>query len=227
MELPFTHKPGRRERHLKRRHGNPLFAWPPESVAPEALLEAQRADHEAMEAFDERFRGLVQRAVELPPNAGSDEILALKEDLERHYEQTFGLPEDHAQERQAIGKLIGLIMKAVRLAAGEDPLARRELADEEEARAIHLRLIEQPLVADLLSPELPIGPEELTPVLLSASVTEVEAALELFDADQMTQIAKEGACLVDDRASKGADMTQALDRLALILMRLRSHDQSH
>ena len=33
MEVPFTHKPGRRERHLRRRHENPLFAWPVESIA--------------------------------------------------------------------------------------------------------------------------------------------------------------------------------------------------
>jgi hypothetical protein len=46
MDLPFTHRPGRRERHLRRRHENPLFAWPPAEVAPEVLLAAQKADHE-------------------------------------------------------------------------------------------------------------------------------------------------------------------------------------
>lgn len=221
LELPFTHKPGRRERHLKRRHGNPLFAWPPESIEPTLLLDAQRADHEDMEAFQERFRSLVERAVNLPPSAGSEEILALKADLEQHYEQTFGLPEDHAQARQAIAKLIGLIMKAVRRAAGEDPTAQRELADEEEARAIHHRLLEQPLVADMLSPESPIRPEELTPSLLSASKPEVEAALDLLDPEQIAHIAEEGARLTEQRVSAGADMAQAMERLALVLTRLK------
>ncbi|NEX18801.1 hypothetical protein G3480_00430 [Thiorhodococcus mannitoliphagus] len=228
MDLPFTQQPGWRERHLKRKHRNPLFAWPPEAVAPERLLEAQRADHEEMEAFGERFRALVQRAVDLPPDAGSEDVMALKGDLEQHYEQSYGLPEDHTQERQAIRKLVDLIAKAVRLAAGEDPLAHRELADAEEARAIHRRLLEQPLVADLLRPDSPITPEELAPTLLSASPTEVEAAIELFDADQIAQIAEAGALLADDRASKGVDMTQALDRLALILTRLKTdYPQAH
>ena len=161
MELPFTHKPGRRERHLRRRHENPLFAWPPQEVPPEDLLAAQQADHEEMEAFRRDFRALVQQAVELPPDAGSEIVLGLKDALERHYEQSFGLPETHTEERTAIRKLIALIMQAVKRAAGVDPLARQELADEEEAREIHFRLLEQPLVADLLHPESPVGPGQL------------------------------------------------------------------
>jgi hypothetical protein len=104
MELPFTHRPGRRERHL-RRHQNPLLAWPSAAVEPLDLLAAQRADHEEMEAFRDAFRGLVQRALDLPPNAGSDQVLALKEDLERHYEQACGLAEDHTQERATLRRL--------------------------------------------------------------------------------------------------------------------------
>jgi len=82
MDLPFTTTPGRRERHLRRRHENPLFAWPPVAVDPQALLAAQKADHEEMEAFRDAFRALVQRAVDLPPNADSDIVLALRSDLD-------------------------------------------------------------------------------------------------------------------------------------------------
>ncbi len=155
MDLPFTHRSGRRERHLRRRHENPLFAWPLGEVAPEDLLAAQRADHDEMESFRAAFGDLIQRAINLPGDADSDTVLGLKQDLERQYEQSFGLPDDHARERAALRKLINLIMKAMRRAAGSDPLARQELADEEQAREIHFRLLEQPLVADLLHPRAP------------------------------------------------------------------------
>ncbi|NEV61591.1 hypothetical protein [Thiorhodococcus minor] len=228
QDLPFTHKPGWRERHLKRKHRNPLFSWPAQPVAPERLLQAQKADHEEMLAFAESFRALVQRAVDLPPDAGSEEVIALKGELEQHYEQSYGLPEDHSQERQAIRKLVDLITKAIRLAAGEDPVAQQELADEEAARTIHRRLLEQPLVADLLRPDSAITPGELTATLLSALPSEVEAAIELFDSDQIAQIAEEGAKLADDRACKGVDMSQALERLAQILTRLKAdYPQAH
>ena len=221
LELPFTHKPGRRERHLRRRHGNPLFSWPPEEVQPERLLAAQAADHAEMEAFREDFRKQVGRAAELQPGAGSEEVLGLKADLERLYEQSFGLPESHTQERQAIRRLIELIMQAVHRSAGADPIAQAELAEAEEARALHFQLIEQPLVADLLSPDSPITPADLTPTLLSAPLAELEMALELFDSAQIAQIAEDGARLTEDRAGHGLDMTGPLDRLALILGRLQ------
>ena len=222
MELPFTHKPGRRERHLRRRHENPLFAWPPQEVEPEALLAAQRADHEEMESFRADFRDLIQRAVNLPADADSDTVLGLKQDLERCYEQSFGLPEDHARERVALRKLIDLIMKAVRRSAGSDPLARQELADEEQAREIHFRLLEQPLVADLLHPESHIAPEELAPTLLSASAEELEAALELFDLTQVEALAQDSARLIERLETEGLTLTVPRQRLAQLLTRLGS-----
>jgi hypothetical protein len=173
-----------------------LFDWPPQEVQPETLLAAQKADHEDMEAFRETFRALVQRAVELPPDAGSEPILELKEALERQYEHSFGLPETHGEERAAIRKLIGLIMQAVKRAAGTDPLARQELAEEEEAREIHFRLLEQPLVADLLHPESPIGPEDLAPAVLSATLDEVAAILEVLDTAQCAELADQALRLL-------------------------------
>ncbi|NCC27223.1 MAG: hypothetical protein EOM22_03480 [Gammaproteobacteria bacterium] len=217
MELPFTHKPGRRERHLRRRHENPLFAWPPQEVPPEDLLAAQQADHEEMEAFGMDFRALVQQAVELPPDAGSEMVLGLKQALERQYEQSFGLPETHTEERAAIRKLIALIMQAVKRAAGVDRLAQQELADEEEAREIHFRLLEQPLVADLLHPESPIGPDDLAPAVLSATLDEVAAVLRILDAEQCAELADQAIRLLEDRTVQGADVSKARLRLDLVL----------
>ncbi len=220
MELPFTHKPGRRERHLRRQHENPLFGWPPPEIAPEVLLAAQKADHEDMEAFRETFQGLVQRAVDLPPDADSDTVLALKQDLERAYEQSFGLPEDHERERSALAKLIEVIMRAVRRAAGADPLARQELEDEGEARAEHFRLLRLPLVADLLHPETPIPPEGLAATLLSADDQELEAALGLFDTEHIAALAAEAAAILEGLGGGDLDLSGAQRRLAIILARL-------
>jgi hypothetical protein len=224
MELPFTHKPGRRERHLRRRHENPLFDWPPREVPPEELLAAQKADHDEMSAFRQDFLAVVRKAVELPPDAGSDIVLELKEALERHYEQSFGLPETHTEERAAIRKLIALIMQAVKRAAGVDPLANQELAEEEEAREIHFRLLEQPLVADLLHPESPIGPTELAPAVLSATLDEVEAVLQVLDAAECAELADQAIRLLEDRAARGVDVSPARQRLALIIASLGGGD---
>jgi hypothetical protein len=213
VELPFTHKPGRRERHLRRRHGNPLFAWPPEDVAPERLLEAQRLDHEEMEAFRESFRDLVQRAIDLPPDAGSEPLLALKADLERHYEQACGLPEDQSEPKAALAKLIDVIMRTLRRHTGEDSLAQQELADEATARDIHFRLLAQPLVADLLHPDSPIAPQALTPSLLAASDAEFAAACGLFAGPQLVVIVDEADALTARLAGLGVDISHLAGRI--------------
>jgi hypothetical protein len=224
MELPFTHRPGRRERHMLRRHENPLFAWPAVPVQPEVLLEAQRSDHDEMEAFRDSFRGLLQRAVDLPADAGSDVVLGLKEALETHYEQSFGLPEDQTEPRQAIARLISVIMRTIWRQAGSDPVAQQELSDEETARAVHFRLLEQPLVADLLHPESPIRPEELVPSLLSATEAEVGAAAEVFDGDQLAIIVQDAEALLSARAAAELDLSGARGRLALLRLRLEQYD---
>jgi hypothetical protein len=209
MDLPFTHNPGRRERHLRRRHQNPLFKSPAEEIPPEMLLAAQKADHEEMLAFQESLRVLLKQAVDLPADAGSDAVLGLKEALERHYEQACGLPEDHASEKSAIKRLIDVIMGTVRRHAGADPLAEQELDDEETARAIHFSLLEQPLVADMLHPQSPIQPQQLTPSLLSASAAEMGAACELFSGEQLAAIIDEADALCERLHRLGIDAGHA------------------
>lgn len=211
--MSFTQHPGRHERHLRRRHLNPLFAWPPREVPPEQLLEAQRLDHEALEAFREAFRELVERAADLPADAGSDPVLALKADLERHYEQACGLPEDQTEAKRGLGKLIAVIMRTLLRHVGDDPTAQQELADETAAREIHFRLLEQPLVADLLHPQSPIRPQDLTPSLLSATDAEFAAACELFDGPQLAVIVDEADALQRRLSERGAPVGDLLPRL--------------
>jgi hypothetical protein len=101
--------------------------------------------------------------------------------------------------------------RTTRFGAYDDagPLAQRELDDEEAARAIHFRLLEQPLVADLLHPESPIQPQQLTPSLLSASGAELEAACELFDGNQLAVIVDEAEALFARLRTAGVELAAA------------------
>lgn len=224
MDLPFNHRPGRRERHLRRRHNNPLFAWPPQEVVPEDLLAAQRADHDDLQAFGTTLHDLLQRAASLPPNADTQVVLDLKEALETQYEQSYALPGDHAEARAALARLIALIMACIRAQAGNDPIARQELGDEESARAIHFRLLEQPLVADLLHPDSVVAPEELSATLLSANQDEVAAACELFDGRQLAVLVQHGQELVARLGADGPWGAAAKARLQMLQRRLEQYE---
>jgi hypothetical protein len=213
MRLLFSEMPGRHERHLVRKHNNPLFPEGARILTSNQLDEAQRLDHEELVAYIGDLRKLVGEAVALGPHEQSDVILELKERLDKYYETACRLADDQTPNKQAIKKLMTVIMQAVWKGASNDTLAHQELEQEEEARNSHYALLEHPLVADLLDPESPIKKEELLPVLLSASQEEFEAAVTLFDPAQLAAICEQGNDLMETLAAD-ENLQEARQRLA-------------
>lgn len=221
MPLKFSDTPGRRERHLKRRHLNPLFGRP--EFGREELDEARRADRDEAKSFEQDFLALVQETVNLKPNEDSEVILHLKERLDQSYEQACGLAGDQSKIKDAVRQLVAVIMNAVRKGAGNDAQALSELEQEEAARSMHYRLLETPLVADLLNPESLIGPDELAPSLLSEGAASLESALALFDSEQLSALAQDAASLLRQVESADDDGAEAMERLGQIQAHLARH----
>jgi hypothetical protein len=214
MQLIFSQQPGSRERHLMRKQANPLFPEGARLISSEQLLEAQRLDHEELVNFITRFKTLIHQVVNLPPNAESETILAIKEQLDQAYEQASGLADDQQETKQAVEKLTAVIMQAIRKGAENDGVALQELEQETRARQAHYELLHSPLVADILNPDSPIQEGELVPVLLSATEQEFTAALALFDPDQRGILARQAQALMEVTA----DVPTAIKaRLAALL----------
>jgi hypothetical protein len=212
MRLFYSQLPGRHERHLLRMQDNPLFPKRQRTVTQNELTEAQRLDHEELESYIRDLRKLVGEAVALGPHEQSDVILELKERLDQAYETACRLADDQTPNKEAIRKLVEVIMRAVWKGAGNDTLAHQELEQEDSARATHYELLEQPLVADLLDPKSLIQADELLPVLLTAKREEFEAAITLFDSDQLQRLCEQG---VELRRNSQAlnELPQARERL--------------
>jgi hypothetical protein len=214
MTIPYSERPGRHERHYRRRVGNPLFGERAAVRDDEVLLEMQRLDHEELLAFLEDLRATVRRAVELRPNEGSDVVLAIKEQLDRLYEQSAGLADDHGGNQSAIAELVEVIMRNVERGAAGDAQAIAELAQEREARATHFLLLQAPLVADLLHPQSVIVADELAPTLLSAGEAELASALQLFDLAQLSQLHADAEACLARCGSPPADAAGRLGQIA-------------
>lgn len=213
MSLRFSQRPGRQERHLMRRHNNPLFSEARRQITPDSLSEAQRLDHEEIEDFIGQFHTLVHDAVKLQPNEGSEVILELKERLDKAYEQACGLADDQSETKDAIKKLTIVVMNAVRTGAGKDTLALQELEQEEVARKAHEALLEFDLVADLLCPDSPIAEGELAATLLSTREEELAALLELFDGNQLALLCGEAEALIEGLDSAPEQAQQRMQQL--------------
>ena len=213
MTLTFLPHPGARERHLQRRAQNPLFSPERRSVTQEQIEAARQLDAEEVQQRLQDLQGLVQEAVDLEPTVESDVILNLKERLDQTYERFSSLAGDQAQARQAIIRLIAVVMNVVRQHAQGDPLALQKLDEEDLARETHFALQNQPLVADLMREDGIIPTAELVPSLLSDSQPGLAAALPLFDPEQRAAITLEARALLASCEATHGPLQEARRRL--------------
>lgn len=220
MSLPqFSELPGARERQLQRRAQNPLFSTELQTVTQAEVDKARQQDNDEQRQFSEALLDLLNKVSAFSGTEETDKILQVKEQADRLYEQCMGLAGEHAREREGLLKLNDAIMKAVRAAAGEDPLAISELQKEQEARAIHLSLLEYPLIADILRADAVIEEDQLPATILSADDEEITVAMGLFSLEQRyalvaevgtIQVALQLAGKLDDRLEKKFSMISAL-----------------
>jgi hypothetical protein len=220
-QVPFSQLPGRHERHFRRRLDNPLMPRPLQDYSDAELLEAQRLDHEELVAFIETLKQLVVSAIELPPTAESETVLALKEQLERAYETSAGLADEQGAHQSALAELIEVIMRLIRRHAEGDSLAGLELDQAEAARHAHFQLLQQPLVADLLHPQSLIQADELAAVLLGEAEAGFQAALGLFDAQQLGELIEQATKRCPPDPSQAQNNSSACaERIRIMQQRL-------
>jgi hypothetical protein len=214
--------PGVREAHLLRKRNNPLFRPAARAVANEQLASARLEDGVEMDNFMRDFRELVQQAADLEANTPSETVLALKEQLDQSYQRACALPGDQSQVKDAIRKLIVIIMQAVRGGIGNDSYAAARLDEEDAARQTHYALQELPLVAALTHPESPVGEDELIPSLLSEDDDSLLRCLLIFDSTQVGAICSDAADYLEE-IDPQRNLSDAWRRLGLLLDYYRDH----
>jgi hypothetical protein len=223
MPKSATERPGVREQHLLRKRNNPLFREAAREVSNEALVTARLQDGLDMDRFMPEFQQLVHRTVALEPNSPSDTILEIKEQLDHAYQRACALPGDQSHIKEAVRKLVGVIMQAVRAGIGNDAYAARQLEEEQLARAAHYELQELSLVSALTHAESPVSHDELLPSLLSETDRNLQRCLILFDYNQLAALCSDGESYL--RAiDPGRSLSDAWRRLELICASYRQLD---
>lgn len=223
MNTMFIELPGHRERHLKRKHNNPLFGNCVISMLE--IEQARRSDAAEAEVFLNYFRDLVKQAVEFKPTADADLILKIKEQLDKSYEQCAGLPGDTSEIKGMLKRLLHAIMQAMWKGIGNDPIAQQKLEMEEQARSQHFNLLEQPLIADLLRPDSLIEEQELVPTLLSESPQALGLAMQLFSPAQQIALYQQANDLLKSADTSNPMIKQAQQRLRDMQGMLQAHGE--
>ena len=215
MSILWSARPGARERHLKRKHNNPLFD-DFDSVTEETVAAAREADEQDYNAFIADFEKLVQDIAALEPQAETQDVLDLKSRLDQAFESSATLPGELEPIHDAIQKLMAPMMQAIYKNAQNDPAALATLEEEDNARAMHYTLLGNPLIADIVSEQSPIEADELAATLLSEHVALLEQALEIFTPEQCAVIRDDAAALLDRLRQQGRSTAFAEPQMAVI-----------
>lgn len=222
MSMNFSQNPGPHERHLKRRLLNPLFPKPQQELSQEDIDDAQKKDEENLLNFMTYFQAVVQKTTELGSNSESDIVIQIKEQLDECYATSCAMPGDHSNLKVAIKTLIAAIMAAIRKGASDDAVALKKLDEEDIARELHNELHERKLIADLMLENSPILENELTPTLLNEDADDLDAALQLFSAEQLGLIIKDAQALLESLRKDGHEIPHAWERFQQIKLALNS-----
>lgn len=220
--MNFSQNPGPHERHLKRRLLNPLFPKPQQELSQEDIDDAQKKDEENLLNFMTYFQAVVQKTTELGSNSESDIVIQIKEQLDECYATSCAMPGDHSNLKVAIKTLIAAIMAAIRKGASDDAVALKKLDEEDIARELHNELHERKLIADLMLENSPILENELTPTLLNEDADDLDAALQLFSAEQLGLIIKDAQALLESLRKDGHEIPHAWERFQQIKLALNS-----
>lgn len=215
MSIQFSTRPGTHERQQKRKHNNPLFD-DFDSVTADSVEAARKKDEQAYHDFIAEFEKLVEDILALPPQAETQDILDLKARLDQAFEASCILPGDLEPIHDAIQKLIAPMMQAIYKNAQNDPVALGTLEEEDNARALHWSLLENPLIADLLIETSAVQPEELTATLLSEHEALLKHAMELLSPEQLNAILDEATDKLDRLEQSGRSSAFAMPQLNII-----------
>jgi hypothetical protein len=197
MSVKFSVAPGAHERHLMRKQDNPLFPAPARTIEQVDVESARMHDQQDLLKFSKEFQQLLEEVSGLPSHTETELILKIKARVEALYERSCSLTGDMTPAKKALRRLYDTIQDTIQNAAGDDALAAAELADEAEARQLHLALLDIPLVADLLRSDSPIEADELVPTLLSSSAKEFDIVIGLFDPTQLRDVLVQARATLD------------------------------
>lgn len=214
MNIQFLSHPGAHERHLQRKHQNPLFPEKQRNVGAVDLQEARQRDQQELQDFMDEFQKLVHQATELDAQVDNELVLHLKQELEQAYVYCASLAGDLQPMRDAIKQLIAAIMGAIYKSAELEPAILSQLHEEETARNIFFELLEQPLIADLLRQDGIIQETELAATVLSASADALQDVMQFLDTEQIQTICSHAHSLLVQQQKAGYSLADAWARLS-------------
>lgn len=207
--------PGAHERHLQRRHNNPLFTEDRRHVTVSEVYYARLRD---VQAIEEVRRGLVEVHEELKkgdlPYPWHPYLNGLREQIDELTDRVLSAGGD-AHLEKAAASMRANILEVWRIALGADAEGIASL-DKAEAGHNEHRAVRTPWTQQVTSAAKPIPEEEVTCSLLCESVEDIEKAVAYLGANSEAMTSFRGVALrtVMEALAQGHEVPQHRQKLA-------------
>jgi hypothetical protein len=220
----WSAQPGAAERHLQRRHGNPLFPLHRQMVTAYEVYEARLADAQALQDIRSELNEISRsfsESTELPLNWQAF-LEGYWDHVDRLDERRLVAGGQNASLGDAIAKLRTDILTTWRASIHKNRHSLVALEQEEAKRAERRALLYGcDWTAQLLSHGSRIPPEEVVPALLSESVPELEKAVTGLRAEPRLHEALAQCCatahrVVNELRAAGHNLPDIGDKLRIL-----------
>ncbi|SIT38138.1 Tryptophan leader peptide [Paraburkholderia piptadeniae] len=220
----WSARPGATERHLQRRHNNPLFPLHRQMVTAHEVYEARLADAQALQDIRNELNEVscsFSQTTELPLNWQSF-LEAYRDHVDRLDERSLVAGGQNASLGDAIASLRTDILTTWRASIHKNRHSLATLEQEEAKRAERRALLYGcDWTAQLLSHGSLIPPEEVVPALLSESAPELEKAVTGLQAEprlheMLAQCCATAHRLVNELRAAGHNLPDIGDKLRIL-----------
>lgn len=210
----WSHRIGAFERHLQRRHGNPLFPPGRRDVSASEVYDARIQDEQVLADVRRRIGAVQAELAAAIPGQGTGDLARWREELDEGHERLFaagGEPELESLWRS----LRDHVIECWRAEIAGDVDAVRAL---DEAEASFRRHLASKTVwsAQVLSDPRPIPTEEVVPSLLCESVDDIRRSVAALGDDTMSEIRPAALRCVMQALAEGHDVPGHRQKLAVL-----------
>ncbi len=215
-QLVWSNNPGCFERHLQRKHGNPLFPVESHLVTQEQIDEARRRDLQDAQALAEDFKRLHQEVLGLPPAISIHENSILREKIDELLDRAAAIGGDIGDAvEQVLSELRDAVISAWRKAAHGNSEANEAMDAAESFYNQNVKMFRNRFNAQRGRKDSPIRGEDLIPALLSEDLETIRIVIEVIgDNSRAIDLMRASAIkILSDALQNGAVISQLDEKL--------------
>jgi len=216
-ELAWSIEPGCYERHLQRRHQNPLFPSASRVVTQEEVDAARTHDAAEAKAFRAEVWELVRTCSpqKLSGPLTVRQAFEIRQKIDDLMDRAAELGGNLAKEEEMLSKLYEALISDVRrgLEQLKNDEALQHLQKAEEFRAKGVEQFYDRFAAQMNREDSPIKPEEIVPSLLTEKPETIQLVMNILDDDTKNLFQREAISIITEAEAAGATVHQANEKL--------------